>query len=168
MLEGIPSLGEHFRTWTVEGICRPGFSVGFFLTYFHWTSSKLCFLYRQFQLPINILKVVFEVKCYLLSHVQLFAIPWTVAHQTPLFSSLGNNTGVGCHFLLQGIFLTQGLNPGLLHCRRILYRLSNQGSPKRKRLKSNSEWWNMKSTHISTGKWGKWATSWGMRAAFRS
>ena len=32
----------------------------------------------------------------------------------------GKSTGVGCHFLLQGIFLTQGLNPGLLHCRWIL------------------------------------------------
>ena len=39
-----------------------------------------------------------------------------------------NNTGVGCHFLLQGIFLTQGLNPGLLHCRQILFHLSHQGS----------------------------------------
>ena len=36
----------------------------------------------------------------------------------------GKNTGVGCHFLLQGIFPTQGSNPGLLHCRQILYRLS--------------------------------------------
>ena len=41
----------------------------------------------------------------------------------------GKNTGVGCHFLLQGIFLTQGLNSGLLHCRQILYQLSLQGSP---------------------------------------
>ena len=41
----------------------------------------------------------------------------------------GKNTGVGCHFLLQGIFLTQGLNPGLPHCRQILYHLSHQGSP---------------------------------------
>ena len=39
------------------------------------------------------------------------------------------NNGVGCHFLLQGIFLTQGLNRGLLHCRQILYHLSPQGSP---------------------------------------
>ena len=37
---------------------------------------------------------------------------------------------MGCHFLLQGIFLTQGLNPGLLHCRQILYQLSSEGSPK--------------------------------------
>ena len=41
----------------------------------------------------------------------------------------GKNTGVGCHFLLQGIFPTQGLNPGLLHCRQTLYPLSHQGSP---------------------------------------
>ena len=40
----------------------------------------------------------------------------------------GNSTGVDCHFLLQGIFPTQGLNPGLLHCRQTLYRLSHQGS----------------------------------------
>ena len=40
----------------------------------------------------------------------------------------GKNTGVGCHVLLQGILPTQGLNPGLLHCRWILYCLSHQGS----------------------------------------
>ena len=41
--------------------------------------------------------------------------------------SPGNNTGVGCHAFLQRIFPTQGLNPGLLHCRRILDHLSHQG-----------------------------------------
>ena len=41
----------------------------------------------------------------------------------------GKNTGVGCHFLLQGIFPTQGSNPGLLHWRQMLYPLSHQGSP---------------------------------------
>ena len=40
----------------------------------------------------------------------------------------GKNIGVGCHALLQGIFLTQGLNSGFLHCRPILYHLSHQGS----------------------------------------
>ena len=39
-----------------------------------------------------------------------------------LWDFSGKNTGVGGHFHLQGIFLTQGLNPGLLHCRWILYR----------------------------------------------
>ena len=43
--------------------------------------------------------------------------------------SPGKKTGVGCHFLLQGIFLTQGLNLGLLHCRQILHCLSHQRSP---------------------------------------
>ena len=40
------------------------------------------------------------------------------------------NTGVGSHSLLQQIFPTQGLNPALPHCRRILYQLSHQGSPR--------------------------------------
>ena len=39
----------------------------------------------------------------------------------------GKNTGVDCHFVLQEIFLTQGLNPGLPHCRQTLYCLSHQG-----------------------------------------
>ena len=41
------------------------------------------------------------------------------------------NTGMGCCSLLQGIFPTQGSNPGLPHCRRILYQLSHQGSPRK-------------------------------------
>ena len=46
----------------------------------------------------------------------------TVARQPPLSMDFpGENTGVGCYFLLQGILLIQGLNPHLLHCRRILY-----------------------------------------------
>ena len=43
--------------------------------------------------------------------------------------SPGKNTGAGCHALLQGIFPNQGLNPGLPHCRKILYCLSHQGNP---------------------------------------
>ena len=49
------------------------------------------------------------------SHVQCFATLWTVAHQAPMSMGFpGKNTGVGCHFLLQGIFLTQESNPHLL------------------------------------------------------
>ena len=44
--------------------------------------------------------------------------------------SPGKNTGVGCLALLPGIFSSQGLNPGLLHCRQVLYHLSHQGSPR--------------------------------------
>ena len=42
----------------------------------------------------------------------------------------GKNTEVGCHPLLQGIFPTLGLNPGLLYCGQILYCLSHQGNPR--------------------------------------
>ena len=66
-----------------------------------------------------------------LSRAWLFVAPGTVAW-TKLFRPwdfLGKCTGVGCCFLLQGIFPTQGLNPGLSHCRQILYHLSYQGSP---------------------------------------
>ena len=45
------------------------------------------------------------------------------------WNSPGQNTGVGSLSLLQGIFPTQGSNPGLQHCRQILYQLSHQGSP---------------------------------------
>ena len=47
--------------------------------------------------------------------------PWT---------SLGQNTGVGSLSLLQGIFPTQGSNPGLPHCRQVLYQLSHKESPR--------------------------------------
>ena len=55
------------------------------------------------------------------------------------WNSPGKNTGVGCHFLLWGNFLTQRSNPCLLHCRQILYCLSHQGSPLV--LKLHSIWW---------------------------
>ena len=48
-----------------------------------------------------------------------FLCPWKFS---------GKTTGVGCHLLVQEIFPTQGWNPGLLHCRRILYPLSHLGS----------------------------------------
>ena len=60
------------------------------------------------------------------SHAWLFVTLWIVAHQAPLS---GKNIGVGCHVLLQGIFLTQRSNPGLLYCRQFLYRLNHQRSP---------------------------------------
>ena len=46
------------------------------------------------------------------------------------WNSLGQNTGVVSVSLLQGIFPTQGLNPGLPHCRQVLFQLSHKGSPR--------------------------------------
>ena len=56
-----------------------------------------------------------------LSHVRFFATPWTI-------QSMEFSRPEYCS-LLQGIFPTQGSNPGLLHCRQTLYQLSHQGSP---------------------------------------
>ena len=50
------------------------------------------------------------------------------------WDSPGKNTGVDCHFLLQEIFLTQGSNLGLLHCRQILYCLSYREDAQRSLL----------------------------------
>ena len=63
---------------------------------------------------VPVLKVRKQIQweCQSLSRVRLFATPWTVA--TRLLcpqDSPGKNTGVSCHFLLQGIFPTQDLNP---------------------------------------------------------
>ena len=54
----------------------------------------------------------------------------------------GKSTGVGCHFLLQGIFPTQGSNPGLPHCRQTLYCLSHQGSRIEEEMRSK-KWRNL-------------------------
>ena len=64
------------------------------------------------------------------------------------WASLGQNTGVGSLSLLQGIFPTQGLNPGLPHCRRILYQLSCREAQK------DWYWWIRESL-----KWGKYSLS---------
>ena len=58
-----------------------------------------------------------------------------------LWNSPGKNTGMGCHSLLKGIFPSQGSNPGVLHCRQILYCLSHQGSPYIKRI--GLIWWSV-------------------------
>ena len=47
---------------------------------------------------------------------------------SPPWDFPNKSTGVGCHFFLQRIFLTQGSNPGLPHCRQTLYHLSHKGS----------------------------------------
>ena len=76
--------------------------------------------------------VGYSLKVKSLSHAWLFATPWTVAC-TKLLSPWdfpGKSPGVGCHFLLQGIFPIQGSDPGLPHCTQTLYHLSYQGSPR--------------------------------------
>ena len=66
-----------------------------------------------------------HMRVSVLSHVRFFVTSWTVAARLLCpWDFPGKNTGVGCHFLLQGVFPIPELNPHLLHllhCRRMLY-----------------------------------------------
>ena len=66
-------------------------------------------------------------------------VPWPTRLPCP-WNSPSKNPGMGCHSLLQGIFPTQGLNPGPLHCRKTLYHLSHSGPPNWVRERLNSRW----------------------------
>ena len=80
-----------------------------------------------------------------LSRVLLFATPWTVAYQaSPSMEFSRQEYWSGLPF---PIFLTQGLNPALPHCRQTLYHLSHRGSPKCLRLLNKLEWVHAKSLH---------------------
>ena len=65
----------------------------------------------------------------LLNLVQLFALSWTIVGQAPLSMEFSRQEyWSGLPFPSLGIFLTQGSNPSLLHCRQILYHLSHKGA----------------------------------------
>ena len=84
---------------------------------------------KEAQFNTLVVVVVAAAAVWLLSCVQLL---WphgqrSLTGYSP-WDSPGKNTGVGCHFFLQGIFPTQESNPGLLNCRQILYQLSYKRS----------------------------------------
>ena len=88
-------------------------------------------VYTKYNLNVNVKS---------LSRVPLFATPRAVAYHTRLLCPWdfpGSSTGLDCYFLLQGIFPIQGLNPGLLHHRQTLYRLSQIGKKKKKKKASS-------------------------------
>ena len=84
------------------------------------------------------------------------------------WNSPGQNTGVGSLSLLQGIFPTQGLNPGLLHCRQILYQLSHKGSPRILEWVAypftSGSFWSRNRTRVSCIP-GGFYTNWAIREA---
>ena len=84
-------------------------------------NCTLCYLSKWGQL---IFTQKWKVKVKSLSCVQLFSTPWIVAH------GIFQARVLGCHFLLQGIFLTQGSKLGLPHCRQRLYLWATRYSQK--------------------------------------
>ena len=100
------------------------------------SGSLMSFAGGFFFLPLvptrnpNIFLWKWKVKVMSLSHVQLFAIPWTVAHKAPQSMEFSKQEYYsGCHFLLQGIFLIQVSNPGLQHWRQMLLPFEPPGKP---------------------------------------
>ena len=105
------------------------------------------------------------------SCVWLFVTLWIVARQAPLSMGLSSkNTRVVCHALFQGNYPTQGSNPGLPHCRQILYRLRDQGSPRILEwvayFFSRGASWPRNRTEVSCIA-GRFFTSWATREAHR-
>ena len=78
----------------------------------------------------RMISVRFQGKPFSITVIQVYALT---------SNSPGKNTGVHCHFFLQEIFPTQGLNPGLPYCRQTLYHLSNMGSSKATSTSFNPE-----------------------------
>ena len=76
-------------------------------------------------LPILKVDVLVAHLCLTLCNSMDYSLPGSSVHGV----LQARITGVGCHSLLQGIFPTQELTPGLLHCGGMLYHLSHQGSP---------------------------------------
>ena len=91
--------------------------------------------------------------CLSFSHIWLFATLWTGDCQAPLSKEFTwqENPGVCCHSLLLGIFPTQGSNPGLLHCRQILYCLGHQGIEQFANFGFRKSWetWKLKLSSLS-------------------
>ena len=80
------------------------------------------------RLPLSQLHATVLCLITQLCPILCYRMDCTLPGSSVQWDSSGNNTGMGCHALLQGIFPTQGSNPGLPHCRKILYHLSHQGS----------------------------------------
>ena len=116
-------------THTVQfWLCHP-------LAVWPWPShldSLNCFLCRG-RIRTIVIAVIMDMRAESLSCVQLFATPWTQpARILCPWDPPGKNTGVGCHFLLQRIFPSQGSNlclVQLLYCRQILYQEATRKPP---------------------------------------
>ena len=96
---------------------------------------------------------------------------WSVALQAPLWDFSGKKTGVSCHFLLQGVFPTQGLNPNLMRLLaladgffpteppgkpRQIVRVLQKNALGRKSKNMQQELWELKTKNGGPGWTGRW------------
>ena len=111
-----------FQVLVIFIICA-SLSFETFVWFYYWFPYKIC-IKGWYSIPLD--KI-----CVLCLVTQSCPTLWASMDCSPPGSSVhgespGKHTGVGCHALLQGIFPTQGWNPGLMHCRQILNHLSHQ------------------------------------------
>ena len=126
---GLPSMGSHRvgQDWSdlAEAAAAAAAEQGSLFSINRSISNKCSTVFMCIHLSGSYsqsLKMLASQSC------PLIVTPWKPARLLCPWNSPGRNTGVGCRFLLQGIFLTQGLNMDLMHCRYILHHLSHQGS----------------------------------------
>ena len=98
-----------------------------------------------------------SVSCSLMSN-SLRPVDCSLSGSSVHGTSLGKKTGVGCHSLLQRIFLPQGSNSGPLHYRQILYHPSHQGSPDR-RVSPHSLYWHLYPPNLPIQSFSPWTLS---------
>ena len=109
-------------------------SSSMFVTFYNWKFLEME-LFRKLKKRARAQLQSLCVHALVTQRVRLSATPWIVAHQAPLSMGFSRHKHwSGLPFPSQMIYPTQGSNPGLLHCRRILYRLSHQGSPDKCKL----------------------------------
>ena len=111
--------------------------------------SRLSNNYIQQILPVQLLSSESESRSVTSNSL------WPRGLYSP-WNSPGQNTGVGSRSLLQGIFSTQELKPGLLHCRRILYQLSYLGSADCNLIHGSQNTQRGKESLFNTQCWEDW------------
>ena len=97
---------------------------------FHWLEGEvvcMCVYFYKHVCGVLVAQSVCVCCSFVFHSLKLHGL-WPARFLCP-WNSPDKNIGVGCDSLLQGIFLTQEVNPGLLHCRQILYHLSQLGNP---------------------------------------
>ena len=111
--QSLSTLVNARELWTFKDICLRGCGQGT-APHLH---SKVVALRMEKQTETGPLDTDLHWLLSYFSPVWLFVTPWAIARHAPLcpWDSPGKNTGMGCHFLLQGFFLTKRSNPCLLH-----------------------------------------------------
>ena len=143
---------------TGSGVVAHGLSCCMACGIFQEQGWNLCLLHWQADpLPVSHWKLKVKVTQMCLTLWDSMDCPW---------NSPGHNIGVGSLSLLQGIFPTQGSNPGLPHCGWILYQLSHKGSPRTLEWVaypfSSGSFWPRNQTRVSCiadGFFTNWAIS---------